>query len=67
MEGHAIGTGNGNTGQMSGSDADHMLSALAGQQVQVHFPRCSGHCGLTSQFGSGCCGEAEVGGHGAPR
>lgn len=56
MQGDAIGPGNGDPRKMAWSDSDDVLSALTGDDVQVHFPWGPSDCRLTPKLGSCCCG-----------
>jgi hypothetical protein len=56
MQGDAIGPGNGDPRKMAWADSDDVLSALTGDDVQVHFAWGPSDCSLTPQLGSCCCG-----------
>ena len=56
MQGDAIGPGNGNASKVAGADSDDVLSALTGNDIQMHLPWGPSHCCLAPQLGSCCCG-----------
>ena len=56
MQGDAIGPGNGDARKVSGPDTNDVLSALTGDDVQVHLSWGPSYCRLTTQLGSRCCG-----------
>lgn len=59
----AVRPGDGDTSEVPWADADDVLSAFTGREIEMHLARSTGNCRLSSQLRSSGSRKAQIGSH----